>query len=302
MSYQAVVGGVLVAGLGFAAYLALSKDDSNVNDAGDYDFNSQGIEAAIGRMNTAIENYWVNVDVPVDQPVTPQEAAAIAAISEQQDQIYTPDADIPVYQGVGTVNDSLKGWQADVDSMLPIVTALDFLFEGDKPGTIGNNAYNAYNNQLTAQATEGMVNFAKWADYEEAKNAGSDTLDLSAMEQMAAWLYVNDRKDYDSFTNAWQTMAGTTAPSGPFGSMLSQIGVKSVPGSMSQYSNLAWSAQEQANIQNYVKQLQSVPKVAQYGDFVSTPAPYVTDTQGNAVNAYTGVIMVGDQGPTGGMY
>lgn len=295
MSYQAVAGGVLVAGLGFAAYLALSKDDSNMNDAGDYDFNAQGIDAAIDRMNTAIENYWINTTVPVDQTVTPQEAAQIAGVSEQQDQIYTPDAQIPIYQGVGTVDDSLKGWQADVASIVPGVVAIDYFFEGDKTGSIGNNAYNAYTNQLNAQATEGMINFAKWADYEAAKNAGSDTMDLSDMEQMAAWLYVNDRKDYDSFQNAWMTMAGVQSKPSATGY---QTDTYSLPG----YEGLAWSSQEQKNIQNYVKQLETVPKIAQYGDFASTPAPYVTDTQGNAVNAYTGVIMVGDQGPTGGKY
>ena len=298
MSYEAVVGGVLVAGLGFAAYLALSKDDSNVNDAGDYDFNAQGIDAAIGRMNTAIDNYWVNTDVPDDTPVTPQAAAEAATISEQQDQIYTPDAGIPIYQGYGTVNDSLKGWQADVASILPGIQYLDYAFEGDKTGTIGNNAYNAYTNQLNAQAMEGMLNFVKWADYEEAANKDSTTLDLSEMEKMAAWLYVNDRKDYDSFLNGWKTMAGVTPPSTTwFG-----IKVPGVQGSMPQYSNLAYSAQEQSNIQNYINQLESQPKIAQYGDFASTPAPYTTDIQGNAVNAYTGVIMVGDQGPTGGKY
>ena len=150
-------------------------------------------------------------------------------------------------------------------------------------------------NQLNAQATEGMINFAKWADYEAAKNAGSDTMDLSDMEQMAAWLYVNDRKDYDSFTNAWKTMAGVQGKPSATGYMTDTY---SLPG----YEGLAWSDQEQTNIQNYVKQLETVPKVKQYGDFASTPAPYVTDTQGNAVNVYTGVIMVGDQGPTGGKY
>lgn len=295
MSYQAVAGGVLVAGLGFAAYLALQKDDSNLNDAGDYDFNAQGIDAAIDRMNTAINNYWINTTVPVDQTVTPQEAAQIAGVSEQQDQIYTPNASIPIYQGVGTVDDSLKGWQADLASIVPGVVSIDYFFEGDKTGSIGNNAYNAYTNQLNAQATEGMINFAKWADYEAAKNAGSDTMDLSDMEQMAAWLYVNDRKDYDSFTNAWKTMAGVQGKPSATGYMTDTY---SLPG----YEGLAWSSQEQKNIQNYVKQLETVPKIAQYGDFASTPAPYITDTQGNAVNAYTGVIMVGDQGPTGGKY
>lgn len=298
MSYQAVVGGVLVAGLGFAAYLALSKDDSNMNDAGDYDFNAQGIDAAIGRMNTAIENYFVNTEVPVDQTVTPPMAAEIATVSEQQDAIYTPNAEIPIYQQYGTVNDALKGWQADLESVGgPAVVYIDAFLQGTSTkGSIYNNALNAAQNAINAQTAEGMINFAKWADYEEAKNANSTTMDLSEMEQMAAWLYVNDRKDYDSFTSAWKTMAGIQSTTNSSGMRTETY--SAIPA----YSNLAWSAQEESNIKGYIQQLQSQPKIAQYGDFASTPAPYTTDIQGNAVNAYTGVIMVGDQGPTGGKY
>lgn len=298
MSYQAVAGGVLVAGLGFAAYLALSKDDSNMNDAPSYGFTPDGIDGAIDRMNEAINNYFINTTVPVDKTVTVTDAEGIAAVSEQQDRIYTPDAEMPVWQSYGTVNDSLKGWQADVASLLPAVVAIDYIAEGDKTGSIGNNAYNAYMNSLNAQKAEGLINWVKWADYEESTQQG-DTLDLSQMEQMAAWLYVNDRTDYNSFVEAWKTMGGVYNPGKSSGAMQQDATMQT--GFYSQ-TNIAWSDQEEQNIQNYVKQLGSTPKIAQYGKFASTPAPYTTDTQGNAVNVYTGVIMVGDQGPTGGKY
>jgi hypothetical protein len=272
------------------AFLALQGgDDPEMNDSEDYSFSPQGIDAAIQRADDAANSYFIDTSVPIDPVVTPQAAQDLAIVSAQQDAIYVPSADIPIYQGYGTTDGSLKGWQQDLDSLTGgVSTITSIVFQGTEEGTIGGNAYNAYMNQLNANQTEGMLNWAKWADYEEQKKATTGTLDISDMEQLAAWLYVNERDDYDEFVAAWKTMGGQTQTSANW------AGVNTSSVKVGTYGDpdLAWSNQEQTTIQNLALQLSKQPKQAQYGSFYSTPAPMYVDVQGNQVNAYTGVIMV----------
>lgn len=254
-----VVGGLAVAGIAAAALLASEKQDvSSTNPVSD----------AFQNAVQSTTQYWEDTTVPLENALTEDQAKSEAAISEQQEAIYTPQTQIPVWQGYGTVNDSLKGWQQDWVSVFGTPGQV-WEFSGD----VQQNLANAQANQLTAQQNEGMINWLKWYDWEENTKQATGNYDLEQMEQLAAWLQVNDKNDYDSFMSAWKTLGKGT--------------------------DLQLTSDEQQTINNYAKQLQQQSKTVQYGSFAATDQPYTVDSQGNKVMQYSGVIMVGDQGPTG---
>jgi hypothetical protein len=266
-----VVGGVAVAGIAIAA-LAASSSSSG---APEYSSADDPLIKAIVQTDA----YFNPPDIPVEPVFTQDEAQQIADVSEQQDEIYT--AGVPVWQGYGTNSGMLTGWQADYVSLFGVPDA------GDSPWkeSIATNYANAQSNKLTANQNEAMINWIKLADYAESQS--STNPDLTQMEQEAAWLKVNEPDKYKDFVNAWMEFGGTDAS------------FTNTATPEQKASGFVWTTTTQNAVNQYAMAMAQDQKTNQYGAYFLTAAPMVTDSQGNAVNEYTGTIMVGDSGPTG---
>lgn len=270
-------------GIGVVAYLAANPTPEEPDDPNVYNDDDNPIDTAFKNYNNQVKAYFDPDPVPYQPPLEQSEVTDYATVTAQQDAIYVPDASIPIWTNYGTTYDDVTGWQKDYVTLFGVPASST----GWKT-TIAVNYANAQSNKANAAQDEAMINWVKWATYEEDKAASTGKLDLSDMEQMAAWLQVNERDDYNEFVKAWQQLGGSEAQTTWFGT----VDNPTLLTAEQQSAGLYWSSAEQTKINALAKNLANQPKLQVGGGVTQTAAPSFTDIQGNQVNAYTGVISI----------
>lgn len=284
MSASAIIVGVAAVGIGVVAYLAANPTDEEPKDFDVYTDDDNPIQTAAKNYDNQTKAYFDPDPVPYQPPLEQSEVTDYATVTTQQDAIYVPDASIPIWTNYGTTYDDVTGWQKDYVTLFGVPASST----GWKT-TIAVNYANAQANKANAAQDEAMINWVKWASYEEDKAASTGQLDLSEMEQFAAWLKVNEKDDYNEFVKAWQTLGGNEVKQVTwFGSVDDPAALTSDQKS----AGLYWSTSEQNKINALAAQIATQPKLQVGGGVTQTAAPSYTDIQGNQVNAYTGVISI----------